>query len=74
MELLAEDKKSVLTLDVDQTDLNCYPSYNLTVEVADGPFRGVVVTWVARDDLTAFVQQLNECEQTRRGHAGRHGP
>lgn len=69
MKLLSNDKASYLTLDADRTDLNCYPSYNLTVEVADGDFRGAVVTWAIRDDLTAFVRQLEHCERTRCGTA-----
>jgi hypothetical protein len=69
VQLLSEDKKSVLTLDVDQADLSSYPSYNLSVEVMDGNFRGAVVTWMALDDLNTFLHQLEQCEQTRRGRA-----
>jgi len=69
VKLLSDDKASYLTLDADRTDLNCYPSYNLTVEVADGDFRGAVVTWVSLDDMEAFVHQLDDCERTWRGAA-----
>jgi hypothetical protein len=69
VKLFSGDKASVLTLDVNPPDLSSYPSYNLTVEVEDGAFRGAVVTWVALDDLMAFVRQLEQCERTRRGTA-----
>ena len=69
MRILSANKVDSITLDLDQVGGSIYPDFNLTVEVEDGTFKGVIVTWVAPDDLNGFVRQLEQCERTRRGAA-----
>jgi hypothetical protein len=66
--LSSDDRMSSSTIEVDEV-VSEYPSLNLVVEVDDGGFRGAVVTWLKADTLAAFVEQLRECERTRRGCA-----
>ncbi|HEX9996611.1 MAG TPA: hypothetical protein VGB45_05680 [Abditibacterium sp.] len=44
-------------------------SQEFEVSVVEGGFSGKVTLWCHRTDLHRFIEQLRECEKTRRGEA-----
>ncbi len=67
--LLSEDKRSRISFLVLEVQTERYPSANLLVEVMDNEFCGWDAVWFGADTWNAFVEQLRQCERTRRGSA-----
>lgn len=69
LKITSLDRASEISLEIDDYEVDRYPSLNLIIEVKDGAFSGSVVTWLAMDDFNRFLSQLKQCEQTRQGEA-----
>jgi hypothetical protein len=73
VELFAEMRSSVIRLELSGVSREYNPSFEVTIHVDDEGFSGWGTFWIYLDEWKAFLQDLMECERTRRGLATLEG-